>query len=108
MLTHSVQVRFLGSTHHPITSYKGAISIVHLSLVSLQFLTFSTFIPLKYASQTDRWAKEWVGVYPVKDWNTHEIEAQQLLNKCENLLQTLITERSKSKNPEYETASERM
>lgn len=84
---------------HP---YKAAIAAVHLSLISLSSIpafalpssSKSKSIPngftikpqpVRFGSETDRWGTECVGVTPVKQWEEHAREGDQLLDKFDEL-----------------------
>lgn len=115
-----IQARFLGSQNHTIVPYKAAISTVYLTIVSLSFLSStarstpkkdsakseSGSRPVRYGSQTDRRGAEYIGVTEVKEWETHQDQARDLLDKCDELYQSILAEGSR--DIEIETASERM
>ena len=85
----------LNSPHHTIQGYKAAIAVVHLSLISLPAFGASIpqsgkkYKPVRFGSETDMWGTERVGVTPVKAWNDHMEDGEQLLENCENLYQEL-------------------
>ncbi|KAK2462309.1 hypothetical protein APHAL10511_005615 [Amanita phalloides] len=91
--------RICGSPHHTITPLKAAISVVHIALAPLFFLTFldnprastgssglqEKRLPVRIGSETDRWGAEHVGLTPVEEWKRFEMEAEYLLAKCNAL-----------------------
>lgn len=88
----------LQSPHHTIQAYKAATAAVHLSLISLAFIpAFGASIPksgkkyqpVRFGSETDMWGTECVGATPVKAWNDHVEEGEQLLENCDKLYQAL-------------------
>lgn len=91
------QARFCGSPHHPIAPFKAAISVVHIILTPLVFLTFlDGHQPVRIGAQTDRWGNEQVGLTPVKEWKRFEMEAEYLLAKCNALYEKVKDVRTRS------------
>ena len=101
----------LGSRHHTITPSNAAIAAVHLVLVSISFLTFSTSPPSKQATsetepppvrfgaETDRWGNPQVGITPIPEWKENEVQGEILLEKCEDIFRQL----SEKRKPVLET-----
>jgi len=100
--------RLLNSPNHTIEVYKAAISVVHLSLISLAFFpAFSSLSsksttdgtanghakkpqPGRFGSETDRWGTERVGWTPVVEWEKYEEQGRELLEKCDELYQQFL------------------
>ncbi|KAJ6543894.1 hypothetical protein B0H19DRAFT_956163 [Mycena capillaripes] len=92
-----------GSRHHSITPANAAIAAVHLTLVSLSYITFYTpprsktgtngavseakAEPVRFGAETDRWGHAEVGLTPVQKWKENEIHGELLLGKCDQLFQ---------------------
>ncbi len=62
-----MKVRLLGSTNHVISTYKSAVSAVHLLLVPILFVTTTGKgnAPLKFAAQSARLGQEYVDAVAV-------------------------------------------
>lgn len=101
------------SPYHTIQPYKAAIAAVHLSLISLSFIpafpllsssksTANGFTvkpqPVRFGSETDRWGTERVGITPVKQWEEHAREGDQLLEKCDKLYEAFAASEGMSQN----------
>ncbi|KAJ7122915.1 3-keto sterol reductase [Mycena epipterygia] len=86
-----------GSRHHSITPLNAAIATVHLVLVSLSFITFSTSTatrcPFDLAQKTDRWGNPEVGTTPVQKWAENEGQGQALLEKCDEIFREFAEKR---------------
>ena len=41
--------------------------------------------PMRFGSETDRWGNERVGLTPVVEWDEHEQDGRELLDKYEKL-----------------------
>ncbi|CAE6396440.1 unnamed protein product [Rhizoctonia solani] len=106
-------VRLVGSKHHPIHTYKAAISVVHIALVSLTVLpSLSTFgmtreksrqppegvsdgdakttraedyLPVRYGAETNIFGTEYVGVQPVEGYEEHQEAGRELVARCNRL-----------------------
>ncbi|TFK56202.1 NAD(P)-binding protein [Heliocybe sulcata] len=108
-------VRIAGSRNHPVIPLKGAVSAVHLCLVSLSVVplylarfTSSTSSrnqsgsvhphsngngaspscidpPVKFGSETDRWGRPEVGLQEIKGWSENEENVAILAERCERL-----------------------
>ncbi|KAF9464278.1 hypothetical protein BDZ94DRAFT_1162332 [Collybia nuda] len=98
--------RMCGSPHHTIKPFKAAIGAVHLSLVSLAFITLSASTPVRFGAETDRWGAERVGLTEVKDWKTQNEEGEVLLQKCDTLFKSLKA--AEEATVDYEVATEHM
>jgi 3-keto steroid reductase len=95
LLLKMYQARLCGSPHHTITPFKAAISVVHIALAPLVFLTFlESHQPVRIGAQTDMRGNEYVGLTPVKEWKRFEMEAEYLLAKC-NALYEKVKDRTK-------------
>ncbi|KAJ7666531.1 hypothetical protein B0H17DRAFT_1089588 [Mycena rosella] len=103
--------RLLGSRHHAITTANAAIAAVHLVLVSITFITFSSAppsntesktdapgegVPLRFGSETDRWGNPEVGIEPVEQWRENAAEGEVLLRRCEDIYRDLLKKRGTS------------
>ncbi|KZT27062.1 NAD(P)-binding protein [Neolentinus lepideus HHB14362 ss-1] len=110
--------RALGSRNHPITPLNGAISAVHLCLVSLSVVPLylarlSTSSPkhngsvypdddgngaspgcldppVKFGSETDRWGHPEVGFQEIKGWRENEGDTAILVERCERLYRGFV------------------
>ncbi|KLO19773.1 hypothetical protein SCHPADRAFT_817415 [Schizopora paradoxa] len=91
-------VRFLGSRNHVISTYKAAVSAVHLLLVPLAFITTTGKgkTPLKFAAQSTRSGQEYVDADTVHDWESRAPDGEDLLDKCEALYQKFLAENPSS------------
>ncbi|KAJ7229150.1 3-keto sterol reductase [Mycena pura] len=83
----------LFARHLTITPAKAAISAVHLSLVAISFITFSTSDPVRFDSETDRWGNAEVGTTPVPKWKENEAHGELLVKKCDKLYQESLEDR---------------
>ncbi|ELU45592.1 UDP-xylose synthase [Rhizoctonia solani AG-1 IA] len=107
------QARLFGSKHHPIQTYKAAISVVHVALVSLAILpsltTFGAtneksgqppegvsggnekrsraedYSPVRYGAETNIFGTEYVGVQPVEGYEEHREVGRELVARCNRL-----------------------
>ncbi|KAF8742840.1 3-kesterol reductase, partial [Rhizoctonia solani] len=105
--------RLFGSKHHPIQTYKAAISVVHVALVSLAILpsltTFGAtneksgqppegvsggnekrsraedYSPVRYGAETNIFGTEYVGVQPVEGYEEHREVGRELVARCNRL-----------------------
>ncbi|EPQ59670.1 hypothetical protein GLOTRDRAFT_103653 [Gloeophyllum trabeum ATCC 11539] len=88
--------RMLGSPNHPITPLKGAISAVHLCLVSLSvvplYLANLNWLdpPVKFGSETDRWGNPRIGIQEINKWRDNERDTALLVERCERLYRGLV------------------
>ncbi|KAF8156142.1 3-keto sterol reductase [Pholiota molesta] len=98
--------RLFGSQHHSILPFKAAISAVHLILVPLYFLSNNFNQPVRYGAHTGRWGDEYVGLTPVKEWDSHKEEGKDLIMRCDALYKSFKEEDAAPR--EFERASERM
>ncbi|KAJ7667561.1 3-keto sterol reductase [Mycena polygramma] len=84
----------LGSRHHSIIPANAAIAAVHLTLVSLSYITFYNFAgskssngtapapdPVRFGAETDRWGHAEVGITPVREWKENEQIGQVLISQ---------------------------
>lgn len=99
------QGRLFGSQHHSIMPFKAAIAAVHLILVPLYFLSSNFSQPVRYGAHTDRWGNEYVGLTPVKEWDSHKEEGQDLIRRCDALYKSFKEEVA---SREFERAREHM
>ncbi|QRW16274.1 hypothetical protein RhiXN_04275 [Rhizoctonia solani] len=107
------QARLFGSKHHPIQTYKAAISVVHVALVSLAVLpsltTFGAtneksgqppegvsggnekrsraedYSPVRYGAETNIFGTGYVGVQPVEGYEEHREVGRELVARCNRL-----------------------
>ncbi|THH11275.1 hypothetical protein EW145_g754 [Phellinidium pouzarii] len=94
---------FLGSPMQVFTTYKAALSAVHLMLVALPFVSFAAPkgahnppTPLKFGSRVDFWFDEYVGMSEVSNWDERgEEESVQLVKHCDELLETFKNKNKK-------------
>ncbi len=93
-----MKVRLLGSTNHVISTYKSAVSAVHLLLVPILFVTTTGKgnAPLQFAAQSARLGQEYVDAVAVPDWETRAQDGEDLLNKCETLYQNFVVQEAMS------------
>ncbi|EPQ27435.1 uncharacterized protein PFL1_04973 [Pseudozyma flocculosa PF-1] len=56
--------RLVGSPHHPIDPFKGAVSVSHVSLAPMDHLDPKR----RYGSRCDMWGREYVGSERIDDW----------------------------------------
>lgn len=80
----AVQARFLGSHHHLIEPFKGAISAVHISLISLAYLPLDTR-PVAYGSRCTRLGRPYVGIDPIEGWEEAADNTQKMLKNFDAL-----------------------
>jgi 3-keto steroid reductase len=80
--------RLFGSPHHCISAYKGAISAVHICLVSIALLPLAT-VPVSFGSRTDRWGREFVNVDYIEGWADREESTEKMLDKFDALSASL-------------------
>jgi len=78
--------RLLGSPHHPIKPFYGAIAACHLALVSLFFVPPPSE-PVKYGSRVvGLWGEPYVGVDPIPEWSDErKMDGEKLVGKLEEL-----------------------
>jgi len=98
--------RFFGSVNHNVSHHRGAISAVHIALVSTLLLPPFRLLssadkstrppPVRYASLTSRWAHSYVSSEALDGWERreHEGDVAQLMNKYERLYQTIVRKRT--------------
>ncbi|KAJ7163812.1 3-keto sterol reductase [Mycena crocata] len=95
-----------GSRHHPISAMNAAICAVHLVLVSISFITFTSSngnasgptsvvetTPVKFGAQTDRWGNPQVGITPIQQWKENETHGEMLVERCEKLFRDFSEKR---------------
>jgi len=83
----------LGSSSHTVTTFKAAIAAIHLILVPFLFISNEeSQPPLTYGSRSDRWGREYVDVFPVKEWVSHVDESAALVRKCDALYEEMKQE----------------
>ncbi|EIW82457.1 NAD(P)-binding protein [Coniophora puteana RWD-64-598 SS2] len=95
--------RVLGSPYHLISSYKAAVSAVHLCLVPFVFLPMINLkatstnghangspseAGVRYVSQCNRWGKEGVSSSKLYESKEEEVQTNELIEKCETLFRT--------------------
>ncbi|KAJ6510290.1 hypothetical protein C8R47DRAFT_1097447 [Mycena vitilis] len=96
----------LGSRHHSIIPANAAIAAVHLTLVSLSYITFYNFAgskpsngtapapgPVRFGAETDRWGHAEVGITPVREWKENEQIGDMLLERCDKLFREFAEKR---------------
>jgi len=85
--------RLCGSPHHVIIPYTAALVTVHLILVPICFIPLlldnDRNKPVRFGAQTGRWGDERVGVTVVSEWERHEKDGMTLIERYDNLLNTL-------------------
>ncbi|CCM02120.1 uncharacterized protein FIBRA_04197 [Fibroporia radiculosa] len=87
--------RWIGSPHILFSTYKAAVAASHAALAPLSHLPRfvhddSAVAFPKFSAQTDRWGNESVGIIPVRQWQEHPDEGNNLIERCERLYQTFL------------------
>ena len=84
----------LGSQHHTMTPHHSAFSATQVALSPIVLQTpkkrTPPHAPPKYNSQLSLFGREGVSVTDIPEWDSHEQDAAELVDKCENLYQSLL------------------
>ncbi|KAJ7067896.1 3-keto sterol reductase [Mycena amicta] len=110
--------RFFNTRHHSITGTNAAVAAVHLSLVALSFVTFSTmprrkpssngsangtangdsrpskFSPVRFGAESNRWGRAEVGLTPVVGWEENKLHAASLVEQSAALYDSIVRRRT--------------